>query len=163
MCIYLYIYLCVCICFIILIKKQEMWCFALAYVYWARGTDVLIRIESQWQVLQSNLWKPVNAGWFTSYSLIWLLQTECLFSPFKVMNMYALPFNHYLRLCSWICFAVCTNCWRPRSGVECVDTFASEALIQKARNWKLLGVVTVWNFNMRVVPFTKACDISFSV
>lgn len=140
-----------------------MWCFALAYVYWDRGTDVLsvlIRIESQWWVLQSNLWKPVNAGRLTSYSFI---APACLFSPFKVMNMYAFPFNHYLRLGSWICFAVCTNCWGLRSSMECVDIFASEALIQKARNWKHLGVVIVWNFNMRVVPFTKACDISFSV
>lgn len=106
-----------------------------------------------------NQWK--QAGWHHIHSSY--CSRECLCSPFKVMNMYAFPFNHYLRPGSWICFAVRTNCWGLRSGVECVDIFASEALIQKGRNWKHLGVVIVWNFNMRVVPFTKACDISFSV
>lgn len=33
---------------------------------------------------------------------------ECLCSPFKVMNMYAFPFSHYLRPGDWICFAVQT-------------------------------------------------------
>lgn len=56
---------------------------------------------------------------------------------------------------SWICFAVHTNCWGVGSNVECVDIFASQALIQKARNWKHLGVVIV-EFQQESCTFHKS-------
>lgn len=81
----------------------------------------------------------------------------CLHGPFNVMNVCTFPVNHFMSPGCWICFTVCTCKLLRAVVVECVDVFASQALIQKAHSSQC--DVTVWNFYMRALPFTNACDI----